>query len=91
MHKNLNSLRNRACSMNDVENAFRGYMRIASAKEHASTKGTSSWDIELVGHDKRVRIVKRADGLMFVNCAGRTALVSRSIRALRTEVSKALR
>jgi hypothetical protein len=77
--------------MNDCIESFRGYGRVLEAREEQQRSGGTTWNILFNIHDKTVRVLKRNDGVLFVNCAGRTALLTRSLVNLRTSVALALR
>lgn len=82
----------RVGSMADLLNAFRGYGRVLEAREaHDHKARTSTFNVLFDIHGKKIRCMRRADGVMFVNCAGETALVGQSVPAIRKAVALALR
>lgn len=77
---------NKFLTVQDVENALRGYARLVKIDPQRA-----GFSAVFSVHDKPVRITKRADGVLFVNCGGRTALLTKNVRVLRAEIALALR
>jgi hypothetical protein len=66
--------------------AFRGYGKVLS-----QTEAPHHWSTVMDIHGTVINIACRSDGVLFVNCAGRTALMTGSVQALRASLPKVLR
>lgn len=74
----------------DVQNAFRGVARVTGTD--FSTKTGCRFKVTLDFHGKVVTVQQRkSDGVLFVNCAGRCAIIGRNPLSIRNSVVQALR
>lgn len=78
--------RDRRVTIASLENAFRGIARVSDVK---TGKDGQSCNMNL--HGTRVHFVIRKDGVCFVNCAGRTAILARNPLSIRHAVVQAVR
>ncbi len=77
-------------SVQDVQNAFRGVARVVSTE--LNTKTGCRFKVTLDLHGKIVTVQQRkTDGVLFVNCAGRCAILGRHPLSIRNAVVQALR
>lgn len=77
-------------SMTECLAAFRGIATVQEAREEHSRSGCT-FRIVADYHGKRFMVHRRTDGVLFVNCAGRTAIVSRNVLLMQRQVIAALR
>lgn len=72
-------------------NLFRGVLHFEEGKEVMTRRGIE-FTARFSAHGKRVVVHRRSDGVLFVNAAGRTALVTSQLSDnLKRAVAEALR